>query len=42
MKIATWNVNLLGVRLPQVLDWLAAERPDIGIKPEIRFCLHRQ
>ena len=24
MKIATWNVNSLAVRLPQVLDWLAA------------------
>ncbi len=29
MKIATWNVNSLRVRLPQVLDWLAAERPDV-------------
>jgi len=29
MKIATWNVNSLNVRLPQVLDWLAAEQPDI-------------
>jgi exodeoxyribonuclease-3 len=29
MKIATWNVNSLKVRLPQVLDWLAAARPDI-------------
>lgn len=28
MKIATWNVNSLKVRLPHVLDWLAAERPD--------------
>ena len=25
MKIATWNVNSLTVRLPQVLDWLAAQ-----------------
>lgn len=25
MKLATWNVNSLGVRLPQVLDWLAAQ-----------------
>lgn len=24
MKIATWNVNSLKVRLPQVLDWMAA------------------
>jgi exodeoxyribonuclease-3 len=29
MKIATWNVNSLNVRLPQVLAWLAAERPDV-------------
>jgi exodeoxyribonuclease-3 len=25
MKLATWNVNSLGVRLPQVLDWLALQ-----------------
>ena len=24
MQIATWNVNSLSVRLPQVLEWLAA------------------
>ncbi|NJN47220.1 MAG: exodeoxyribonuclease III [Candidatus Competibacteraceae bacterium] len=29
MKIATWNVNSLRVRLPQVLDWLETEQPDI-------------
>ena len=29
MKIATWNVNSLKVRLPQVLDWLATEQPDV-------------
>jgi exodeoxyribonuclease-3 len=29
MKIATWNVNSLKVRLPQVLDWLERERPDV-------------
>lgn len=29
MKIATWNVNSLRVRLPQVLAWLDAERPDV-------------
>ncbi len=28
MKIAAWNVNSLKVRLPHLLDWLAAERPD--------------
>lgn len=29
MRIATWNVNSLKVRLPHVLDWLAAEQPDV-------------
>ncbi len=29
MKIATWNVNSLKVRLPQVLEWLDSARPDI-------------
>lgn len=28
MKLATWNVNSLKVRLPQVLDWLALHQPD--------------
>jgi exodeoxyribonuclease-3 len=29
MKIASWNVNSLRVRLPQVLQWLQAQAPDI-------------
>jgi len=29
VKIATWNVNSLRVRLPQVLDWLRANEPDV-------------
>ena len=28
MRLATWNVNSLKVRLPQVLDWLATNKPD--------------
>jgi exodeoxyribonuclease III len=28
MKVATWNVNSLRVRLPHLLDWLAAHSPD--------------
>ena len=28
MQLATWNVNSLAVRLPQVLDWLAANPVD--------------
>jgi len=29
MTIATWNVNSLRVRLPQLLNWLADNKPDI-------------
>lgn len=29
MKIATWNINSLTVRLPQVLDWLQAHPVDV-------------
>ena len=36
MKIATWNVNSLKVRLPQVLEWLDAHSPDILVLQEIK------
>jgi exodeoxyribonuclease-3 len=29
VQLATWNVNSLAVRLPQVLDWLAAHEVDV-------------
>ncbi len=29
MKLATWNVNSLKVRLPQVLDWAGKHRPEV-------------
>ncbi|MDO9063573.1 MAG: exodeoxyribonuclease III [Sulfuricella sp.] len=29
MRLVTWNVNSLKVRLSQVLDWLAAHQPDV-------------
>jgi len=29
MRIATWNVNSLTVRLPRVLDWLEQRQPDV-------------
>jgi exodeoxyribonuclease-3 len=29
MKIATWNVNSLKIRLPHVLNWLTANQPDV-------------
>ena len=36
MKIATWNVNSLKVRLPQVLEWLGAQTPDVLVLQEIK------
>src|SRR5690348_4727819 len=29
MKIATWNINSVRRRLPLVVDWLSANRPDV-------------
>lgn len=29
MRVASWNVNSLRVRLPQVLDWVASSGPDV-------------
>jgi len=29
LKVATWNVNSLRVRMPQLRDWVAAEQPDL-------------
>ena len=29
MRVATWNVNSLKVRLPQVVTWLASQQPDV-------------
>lgn len=37
MKIATWNVNSLRVRLPQVLEWLAINKPDIFALQETKL-----
>ncbi|MEX8493872.1 exodeoxyribonuclease III [Sphaerotilus sp.] len=37
MKIATWNVNSLAVRLPQVLDWLVLEQPDVLVLQETKL-----
>ncbi|WP_398308537.1 exodeoxyribonuclease III [Zoogloea sp.] len=36
MKITTWNVNSLKVRLPHVLDWLAANQPDALCLQELK------
>ena len=37
MKLATWNVNSLNVRLPQVLDWLAANPVDALCIQELKL-----
>lgn len=37
MKIATWNVNSLSVRLPQVLAWLAAHPVDALCLQELKL-----
>jgi len=36
MKLATWNVNSLKVRLPQVLDWLSHHQPDALCLQELK------
>ena len=37
MKIATWNVNSLNVRLPQVQNWLADHQADILALQELKL-----
>ena len=37
MRIATWNVNSLNVRLPHVLDWLESNRPDVVMLQETKL-----
>ena len=36
MKIATFNVNGIGVRLPRLLEWLAESAPDIVCLQELK------
>jgi exodeoxyribonuclease III len=37
MQLATWNVNSLNVRLPQVLDWLAANPVEVLALQELKL-----
>ena len=37
VKLATWNVNSLAVRLPQVLAWLAANPVDVLVLQETKL-----
>ena len=36
MKIATWNINSMNVRLPHVLEWLQNHEPDVLVLQEIK------
>jgi exodeoxyribonuclease-3 len=36
VKIATWNVNSMKVRLPHVLEWMSASEPDVLVLQEIK------
>jgi exodeoxyribonuclease-3 len=37
MRLATWNVNSLKVRLPQLLDWLPLAQPDVVCLQELKL-----
>ena len=37
MRLAAWNVNSLKVRLPQLLEWLAARQPDVVCLQETKL-----
>lgn len=36
LKLATYNVNGIGARLPHLLEWLAKERPDVVALQELK------
>jgi exodeoxyribonuclease-3 len=36
MRIATWNVNSIKARLPNVIEWLSAHKPDVVLLQEIK------
>lgn len=37
MRLVTWNVNSLGARLPLVLEWMAANQPDVLCMQETKM-----
>ena len=41
MKIASWNVNSLNVRLPHLLHWLAEAKPDVVALQETKLEDHK-
>ena len=36
MKIATYNINGVRVRIPRILDWLKLSKPDVALLQEIK------
>lgn len=36
MRVATWNVNSVKARLPNITDWLTANRPDVVLLQELK------
>jgi exodeoxyribonuclease-3 len=36
MRIATWNVNSIRARMPNVLEWLKSAKPDVLLMQEIK------
>jgi exodeoxyribonuclease-3 len=36
MKIATYNVNGIGARLPALIRWLAESKPDVACLQELK------
>jgi exodeoxyribonuclease-3 len=36
MKIATFNVNSIGARLPRILEWFDKAKPDVAVLQEIK------
>lgn len=36
MRIATWNINSIGARLPRLLDWLGTAEPDVLCLQELK------
>jgi exodeoxyribonuclease-3 len=37
VRLATWNVNSLGARLPRVTEWIAANEPDVLCMQETKL-----
>jgi exonuclease III len=36
MKIASWNVNSIKVRIPHLMEWVAQADPDVVLLQELK------